>query len=396
MPGDSPDATGASQLEHELANTEFARITAYPDGDSVAAAGILAKTCSALEVPFRLRAGTPTSNPDTEADTTVIVVGHHRPDPETHDLHVGGRGPASKDAFEATRDVDGVESDPVLALAGLTTLPTPVDETAGDVRSLAEDLGYLSQRPGVATATKDLMNGLANALTIHTPFSGRPDRAQANLAELDLPVEMDVDGHRRLEAFAATATAPTGRPSAREALQTGIRPYAVEDGRFQTLAGYGDVLRAIARDAPGIGFGLVLDDVDESEALEVLGEHAEAAHQCVRRAEVFEYDSFAVARVDGESLTDDRVEAALPTVARLVRDFRTPMSTCYAVTDGYAAGATRTAEAVGPRVQAAGQSLDGGGLARQHRGEAQFDGTAEEFVQTLRDEAQTTTADPTP
>lgn len=396
MPEESRESTASGKVEHELATTEFARITAYPDGDSVAAAGIIAQACSALGVPFRLRAGTPTSPPDTDADTTVIVVGHHRPVSDEHDIHIGGSGAASKRALDATRDINAVESNPVLALAGLTTLPAPVDDTGGDIRRLAADLGYLSQRPGVATATQDLMDGLANALTIHAPFSGRPDRAQAHLAELQLPVEMDVDGQRRLEAFVATAVSPASRPSGRQALETAIRPLAITDGRFQTVAGYGDVLRAVARDAPGLGFGLLLGGVDDAEALEVLAEHAQTAHRCVRRAEVFEYDGFAVARVDDDTLTDDRLAAVLPTVARLVRDYRTPAATCYAVTDGYAAGATRTSDAVGPQVQATARSLDGAGQARQHLGEARFDGSAEEFVRALQDDAQATTTDPTP
>lgn len=379
-PGDGPAVAG------ELQTAEFLQVAVYPDADSLAAAAMLAQVAQAKDCPFHIRTGIDATQWDPQEDTTTATVGYTAATAEEPvDIRLGDGEPAASETLRVVQAVDGVETDPVLALAALTTRPEPLADVAGETLTLAEDLGYVATRPGVATATQDLTQGLAGMLGVHAPFSGRPDHAQAALVELELPIEIDDDAHQRVEAFVATAATPTRRPAARRALESIIRPRVTDSGPVETLRGYGDILEATSRTAPGVGIALALGRRDPGDAIEVLDAYAQDAHECLRRADIFEYDGFAACRVDPDpsAVDADRVQAVLPTVARLARDYKTTEPACIAVTDGYAASATTQTAA--PSVVAAARSLDGDGIARQYHGEAHYDGTATELVTALRE-----------
>jgi hypothetical protein len=167
---------------------------------------------------------------------------------------------------------------------------------------------------------------------VHAPFSGEPERAQALLADLDLPAEPDDDDRRRLGSVVAVdaTTADGTAPGAADAVGDVLRPHAVVagDGPFATVEGFADVLEAVAHERPGVGVALVLRAGDDgglpagvrTAALEAWRTHATAAHDACRTAaaSLARHSGVVVARLAGADPT------RLPTVARLVAAYRAP------------------------------------------------------------------------
>ncbi|QWC19718.1 exonuclease RecJ [Halorubrum sp. 2020YC2] len=347
----APDA-----LAGVLADAPFVRLVATDDGDALAAAGLLARALRATGTPFQARVD-PDPVPDDVDDGVAVTVGVDR---GPHALDGGGK-PTSTGAFAVARAL-GVEPDPVVALAGVVAAGSiPGADGSGDALDAAERAGRVERRPGVALpawgATEESPSraeALAASTLAATRYSGDPEAARDALAPLGLPADPDADDRRRLASLVAVDAVDGDDASDRaaSAVERALRPYAT-DGPFETVGGYADVLDALAREAPGTGVALALaGDPGASlrtAALDAWRRHGLAAHRALDAATVGRYDGCVVARVDA-------APAVLPTVARLVRDFRSPEPVAVALDEGAgrlaaaATGGSRAADdaATGP------------------------------------------------
>lgn len=310
------DAPAASDIAGTLATAEFVRLVAGADADSLAGAGLLARALDGNSIPFQVTVARPWASADraTEADLTVAI----GPTGADGDISLSGAGSASAAAFEAARELEaGV--DPALALVGSRMADAPAST------DLAEIAG-LEQRPGVAVPTDDLADGLAHTTLTHAPFSGDPEATADALESID----DGADDDRRVASLLALAVledSPSGR--AAETIGTALRPY--EGGPFETIGGYADVLEATAREDPGTAVALALGHDVREAALSAWRRHARGAHAAIEAATTGRYDGLFVARDDGD--------VPVETVARLLRDVRSPEPVVLALTDGRAAAA---------------------------------------------------------
>lgn len=314
------------------------RLVATSDGDAVAATGVLARALSAAGIPFQASVHPfpgDALGDGTDADATVTVGA------------TGGDAalaawPASPAAYAAARELAPDAADPTLALAGvLAAGAVPGD----DPTTLAEDAraAGCERRPGTGVPTADLADGLAHTTFAHTPDSGDSEAYRAVLTERGLPTEWTPDtgdeAGRRLASLLAFDAIRSGEapPRAADAVERALRPHA--GGPFATVEGYADVLDAAARRAPGTGVALALGHDAREAALAVWREHASATHRAIDAADTSRYDGLlAVVTRTGP----------VETVARLVRDFRSPEPAVLVVGDGEAAAAGDGVDIGGP------------------------------------------------
>jgi len=364
----APDA-----LADALADAPFVRLVATADGDAVAAAGLLARALRTAGTPFQVRVSRDPIPADGD-DAVAVTIGADR---GPHALPGSGR-PASTDAFAIARAL-GADPDPVVALAGVVAAGSvPGTDGSGDALEAAERSDRVRRRPGVALPTADLADGLAASTLVRTPYSGDGEAARAALAELGLPADLDDDAHRRLASLVAVDVADAEGASTRaaSAVERALRPYATvgDAAPFETVGGYADVLDALAREAPGTGVALALDpdpgDELRTAALDAWRTHGLAAHRALDGATTGRYDGCFVARVDLEEDAD----AVLPTIARLLRDFRSPEPVAVAADE--AAGRLAAAATAGGRAadDAATEPLGLGDACRSAAGEVGGDG----------------------
>jgi hypothetical protein len=340
------DATGV------LADAEFVRVSAAPTGGSVAAAAMLAEACDGHGVPFQVRVVRGASSLDA-TDASHVSVGF-----SAGDAALVFDADAVNAAFDAAREL-GASPDPVLAFAGAVA-------DGREPSSAVREAAGLDRRPGVGVPTADLAAGLAFSTRVHASYSGDEQAAGAALAELALPAELDESARRRL-ASAVTLDATGDAPaSAADAVADALRPHATPDAEFETVEGVADVLGALAWTAPGLGVALAQGVDVRAAAVDAWREHAQSAHATVRVADPTRYSGVAVA---------DATEAH-PTVARLVRDYRTEEAAALAVGDGTVALATTDADAravlpgsVGTETLAVTETGDEDALVETVRGE---------------------------
>ncbi|WP_418280388.1 exonuclease RecJ [Halorubrum sp. DTA98] len=373
----APDA-----LASVVADASFVRLVATDDGDALAAAGLLARALRTVGTPFQVRVARDPV-PDDEADAVTVTLGA-----STGEHAVPGtERPASTTAFAVAREL-GDDPDPVLALAGVVAAGSvPGTDGSGDALAAAERTERVRRRPGVAIPTADLADGLSASTLIRAPYSGDPEAARAALAALDLPMELDDDDHRRLASLVAVDVAAAESASERAAasVERALRPYATDDtaAAFETVGGYADVLDALAREQPGTGVALALTD-EPSEpvrtaALDVWRTHGLAVHRALDVATTGRYDGCVVARVDAP-------ESTLPTIARLVRDFRSPEPVAIAVDEAAGAIAAAATESVGlgAACRDVAVEFDGDGWGSAARGGVSVDGGTTDALAALR------------
>jgi len=349
-----PDAAGA--LAAELATAPFVRVYGHADGDSLAAAGLLAAALRSRSVPFQIHVSDDPagdlSDPDTEPaddDSQTVLVTSGRRDAADHAVPPADDGrPASVVAAAVSREL-GVDPDPLLALAGTVAAGSlPGTDGSGSLLEQAEQTGLVERRPGVVVPTADLADGLAHSTLLAAPFSGDTEATDSLLADLDLPTdstEFDDEGHTRVASLVAleTSTAETSTPTAAEAVETALRPYGTPNGPFATLGGYADVLSTLARETPGLGISLALGAANVTdEALDTWRTHASAAHHALNEPITGRYEGVYVLRVD-----TDR-PAVLSTVARLAQQFRSPEPVALVVTAAPVSGQRHAAAAAAP------------------------------------------------
>jgi hypothetical protein len=323
---DHPErAPAASDVAARCRDAEFVRLVATPDGDALAATGLLAGALAERDAAFQTSVSWwPAA--DTEADLTVSV------GTTGGDVALTGASLAPL-AHEAATELDA-DPDPTLALAGAVV----AGETPGDHASLLETAG-LERDPGVAAPTDDVADALAHTTLAHAGFSGAPEDAARALAGVDR------DG-RTLASVLALAALETAERYAATAVERALNPYALgPDAPFATLAGYADVLDAAARARPGTGVALALGYDVTDVALDAWRDHAVRVHGAVRGATTARHDGLVVVALDDAGTDDaDATARTLGSVARLVRDFRSPEPVVLAHAGGRAAVATADAD----------------------------------------------------
>lgn len=383
----APDA-----LASVLADAPFVRLVATEDGDALAAAGLIATALRGVGTPFQVRVA---RDPASEAGESDDASDGDRSAPDDTVVTIGAAAgprsipgtacPASTTAFALAREL-GDEPDAVLALAGVVAAESvPGTDGSGDALSAAEDAGLVRRRPGVAIPTADLADGLAASTLVRTPYSGDPEATRTAVADLDPSTTPDDDAHRRLASLVAVDAVAAESASARaaSAVERALRPYAV-DTPFATVGGYADVLDALAREEPGTGIALALAD-EPSEALrtaalDVWRDHGLAAHRAIDEATTGRYDGCIVARVDAASTT-------LPTVARLVRDFRSPEPVAVAVDEASGELAVSAVDhaGIGTVCRRVAVEFDGDGWGSETRGRIDVNGDTTETLAALRE-----------
>ncbi|WP_256687435.1 exonuclease RecJ [Halococcus qingdaonensis] len=360
-PEDSPAADSAADALREAA---FVRLLASDDADSLAAAGLLGRALAERDVPFQARV----TGRDTAAtdDATTVHIGI-----EGGDLTLSRKPSASETAVGIARDLGG-DPDPALALAG--SFPTGFEE--GSTLADAREHDLVEQRPGVTMPVDDLVDGLAHTTLVRAPFSGDEEAAAAALDGRDDP--------REIASLLAllVASADNATPRAAESVARALRPYTITgndermiDERPATVGGYADVLRACARERPGVGLALALGHDVWDAALAAWRTHGERAHAALDGATTERHRGLFVARVD---------DAPLATVARLLCDFRSPEPVALAVSETRAAAAASDEVNIGERMDAAAAAAGGDGDGSARRGRARFE-DADTFVTAFRE-----------
>ena len=380
-----PDA--ASTLAAELATAPFVRCYVHADGDSLAAAGLLAVALRSRSVPFQINVSSdpaaaltasnsdPETEPDDDDSLSLLVTTGPKAAADQALPPAGDSRPASVVAAAVSQEL-GVEPDPLLALAGTIAAGSmPGTDGSGGLLETAEQASLLTRRPGVAVPTRDLADGLAHSTLIDAPFSGDTAATEALLAALDLPVDsadtadatenadLDDEAHTLVASTVAieTVTAETATPAAADAVEVALRPHATPNGPFATLGGYADVLGALACERPGLAVSLALGADTKGEALDSWRDHARAAHSALADPITGRYEGVFVCRVQ-----TDR-PSVLPTVARLAERFRSPEPVALVVTadpiDGERHAAAAAAEPAGLADSLATVATEFGGTA---------------------------------
>jgi hypothetical protein len=355
------DAPAASDIAARLREAGFVRLVAAGTGDGVAAAGLLAGALDRGSVPYQTSVVALPERTEraTSADLTVAL---GRPSAGA-DLTLGTDGdPASRTAFAVARELDPATRVGVLALAGVLAAGSDPDEEL----LAATDL---ERRPGVAVPVADAVEGVAHSTLVHAPFSGSVSETREQLAHLD---------DRRAVASAvalAVAGDEAGVPRGGTAVERLLRPHV--GGPFETVGGYADVLDALARERPGHAVAAALGA--DLSVLPVWRDHAERAHAAVREARTGRYDGLFVARCDGSPPAG--------TVARLVRDYRSPEPVVLVVADGEAVmlAVPDAGVDVGTAVETAARAVGGSGAGTRTRGRARFDCESSAFVLEARE-----------
>lgn len=361
-PDEDENAPGAG-VAASLREAGFVRLVAGADGDALAALSVLAGVLGDAGTPFQATVAPVPRDADraTDADLTVAL---GRPS-SIAEVTLGVDGVASRAAHEVAAEVGA--PDPVLALAGVVAagaVPGELVETAG-----------LERRPGVAGPTGDPVDAVAHSTLLHAPVSGDREAAADLLAGVEAAED---DVRRRIGSLVALAVAgdEDGTPRGAEAVERFLRPYA--GGPFGTIGGYADVLDALARTRPGLGLTVALGGGHREAALDAWRGHGRRAHAAVRGATTGRYDGLLAVRPDGD--------APVGTVARLVRDFRSPEPVVLVVADGEAA-AVRSPDAaldVGTTMAEAADAVGGTAVGSTSRARARFDCDEAEFVVAFR------------
>lgn len=306
------------EITARLASSEFVRFVTMPNGDAVAATAILART---LNLPFQARI---TRAPvDTTTDGLTVSVGRSGGEITLMD----DEHPVAVRAINIARTLsDDVDRDvAVLALAG--AVASERDPNAYADRFLDE----IDRQPGVGIPIADRVDGLAHTTLVHAPFSGDPEATRAAFAAVD-------DDGRATASMLALSVVGDGNTRAPTAIERALNPYtlcgeAMNPAAFQTIAGYADVLDTLARSRPGTGLALSLGHDCYESALDGWREHATAVHTAVRDADLVRHHGLIVA-----SLQESVDQGTAETVARLVRDFRSPEPVVLAIGHDAVAG----------------------------------------------------------
>jgi hypothetical protein len=356
------EATKASELAGAIAEAPFVRLLARADGASVAAAGLLAAACAERSIPFQTSVRATEGTVTEREESLVVGIGIGS---ETS-VTLASNPPIA--AYESATDL-GCEPDPILAAAGFVT--GGGDLTTDEGATLLADAA-IERRPGVGVPTADLADGLTHTTLTHTAFSGDETAAAAALADLES------DSPESVASLLALATIESRDASARaaESVQRALRPHATPTGPVETVEGLADVLDCVARERPGTALVLAMGYDVRLDALDAWREHAKRAHVAFEAATTGRYDGLFVARIDS---------GPVETVARLVRDVRSPEPVALVLGEDEAAAASVEGHPIREAVNEAAAAVDGTASATSTRGYASYDGESEAFLAAFRE-----------
>ena len=370
---DRPDtnAPAASDVAGRLREADFVRLVAGATGDGAAAATLLTRALTTLDVPYQVSV-TPLPEPaarETEADLTIAlgrpVVGA--------DVTLGTADSHATHASASVAAECGVD-DIALTLAGIVAAGDVPDER---LLSVASEQG-IEREPGLAIPTGEYADGLAHSLLVHCATSGDLDTAVATLDDLGLPDQLDDDAKRSVASLVALTVAGDQQASRRAAtrVERFLRP--LTGGPFETIGGYADVLDAVTREQPSLGVALGLGRADRDEVLSLWRSHATETHRAIRAANTGRYDGLFVAQCPDTP--------PVGTVARLLSEYRSPEPLTLVVADGLAAARTVDSDTdVGEAMRTAATQVDGRGAGTETRGRATFTVDPTEFVLAFRE-----------
>jgi hypothetical protein len=372
--GRSETGDAVADLATDLASAGFVRVLARADGDALAAAGVLGRALSTLDVPFqvgiaptaadrRRRAATATDDGD---DALTVLVGA-TPGTDATALPEAGR-PASAAAAAVASEL-GVDPAPTLARAGAVAAGVDPDVVA--VHGEAD----FERDPGLAVPTDDLVDGLAHATLARGPFSGDRTAAADLVAAVEAADDPDAEARRRLaSAVAVAASGVAAAEGADGGVERLLRPRRTPAGPFETLGGYADVLAATAATAPGLGVALALGHEVRTDALSAWREHGRGVHATLDDARTSRYDGVFVAQTSGAPPV--RASADL-----LVRT-DSPEPTALVLGDGEAGVAATGDVDLREPIRAAATVVDGAADAAPTRGYLAY-GTDADVTQLL-------------
>ncbi|HET7323870.1 MAG TPA: exonuclease RecJ [Halococcus sp.] len=370
--GRTGESKTATSIASALREATFVRLLADATGDSLAATGLFARALSYRGTPFQasvISTERPTDATDATDDTTTVCIGRAGAGEVTLPAR---ETPASETAFEVCRELDA-DPDPVLALAGAFTAGAFEGSVAFES---ARDRELIEQRPGVAIPVTDLTDGLTHTTLAHAPFSGDSEATAATFEGCKTDTD---DGRREVASLLALSVVNMEKstPRAAERIERALRPYAITESEnstgFETVGGYTDVLRASAREQPGIGLALALGHDVREAALSAWRTHGKRAHTALRNARTERHRNLFIAHVGAD--------APLLTTARLLCDFRSPEPVALVVGEKRAAAAASEGTDIGQRMR---EAADGEGWGSTRRGQARFE-DGEEFVTAFRE-----------
>jgi hypothetical protein len=368
----------ASDVASRLDQSGFVHVIAAQTGDSVAAAGLLARALDTVSTPYQLSVVPIPKQPATETDAELTVaLGRST---ETADVALGRSGPASAATFAVATELGTANAE--LALAGAIA--------AGEIseplrQALAES--SLSRRPGIGIPVADPVDGLAHSTLIHTDISGSTEQAQEFVSGIAPDRGEDVadpqlsdETHKRIAsqvALTVTGDEETPERAARN-LERFLRPYVGEE--FTSVGGYADVLRATAQTRPAEALSLALGPGDSDAAISHWRQYGTAVHEAIRDGDTARHSGLYVITCQDSTVLD--------TVARLGHQYRSPEELTLAVGDASAVaiGSAESDDSVGALVARAASAVDGDGDGTERRGKARFDCSNDAFVDKMQEE----------
>lgn len=363
------EAPGAdpSAVANAIEGASLVQLLPRPDGDALAAAGILARALEGHSIPYQI-APAATREARIEraqaSDTAAVTVALGSLAAVDHSLSAAD-GTVSIDAA-AIADRLGAAYPPELALAGSSAAGgVPGDDDSDWLLDRAKARG-LTRRPGVAVPVDDLVDGLAHSLRCHAEWSGEPEAVASALTRLSLGGDprqsdtFDESDHRTIASLAAIDATET-ETQERSAATIGrlLRPYATPAAPFETLGGYADVLDATARERPGVAVALAVGGDVREAALAAWRRHAQTVHQALEAASTGRYDGYVVARIDGSSVVS---------TAKLCRDVIAPEPVVVAVGATSVGIATRNGTDAAELTRELATALDGAATASSRYG----------------------------
>lgn len=374
------DAPASSDVAGRLAEADFVRLVSAATGDALAATGLIARTLDGRAVPFQASTIPLPASPEHET-TADLHVAIGRP-VDGIDAQLGDSEPASAAAFEVARSLEGsddasLDSDAVvLGLAGVQA----AGQRPGEGLQEAVAKHDIHKRAGVARPTDEVVDGLARHTGVLAPFSGSTDDVATLLGRDDLTDPLEDDERRTVASLVALAVAgdESAVASAATTVEGVLNPWI--GSRFGTVGGFADVLRATAATDPGLGLELALGSGSREAALECWQDHGRRVHEAIAAAETRRFDGLVVAEATAD--------APLTSVARLVRDYRSPEPIVLAVTDGTAVALADTTAGlhVGDSIASAAAGVDSRGDGTPTRGRAIYSTDTATFVDAFREE----------
>jgi hypothetical protein len=380
-----PSSAAVEAIAERLASASLVRFLCRPDGDAVAATGVLARVLDQLGTPFQVSTGTtrrPREDHCDRGDDSTLTVGIGPL--ETAEVSLSGETvPLSVLAASVAEELD-TDVSPELALAGVVAAGRAPGSSALDLLDRAHERG-LARRPGVAVPPTDLTDGIAHSMWFHATWSGSPEETRAALDDLALdgtPTEsgtLDEDDHRTIASRVSIEATDTPAPQrAAETIGRAVAPYATPQGPFETLGGYADVLDAVARERPGVATALAVGGDVRETALDAWRAHARRVHEGLRTATTGRYDGYVVARID---------DAPVVSTAQLCRDVAAPEPLVVAVDTDMIGLAARNEADAAPVTRAVADAIDGTTTATGRYGLVVSDGPVDErtVIDTVRE-----------